>query len=143
MYLQENLEFPFSEKPRPRTASAKSLADQLESFREFGKSTQITETSGLPSTSLSVTVSTYINEFWTSKQRAASSLHEVSYRACFKPQLPRFFIERLTRPGDIVHDPFMGRGTTPIEAALLGRVPHGCDVNPLSVVLTRPRLRPP
>src|SRR5439155_19607712 len=27
--------------------------------------------------------------------------------------------------------------------ALLGRVPFGCDVNPLSVVLTRPRLRPP
>jgi hypothetical protein len=32
----------------------------------------------------------YINEYWTSKQRDASSLHEVSYRACFKPQLPRF-----------------------------------------------------
>jgi len=29
------------------------------------------------------------------------------------------------------------------EAALLGRVPCGCDINPLSVVLTRPRLRPP
>ncbi|MBI3416802.1 MAG: site-specific DNA-methyltransferase, partial [Verrucomicrobia bacterium] len=63
--------------------------------------------------------------------------------ACFKPQLPRFFIERLTRPGDIVYDPFMGRGTTPLEAALLGRVPFGCDVNPLSLVLTGARLRPP
>jgi hypothetical protein len=31
-------------------------------------------------------------EFWTSRQRQASSLHEISYRACFKPQLPRFFI---------------------------------------------------
>jgi hypothetical protein len=37
----------------------------------------------------------------------------------------------------------MGRGTTPLEAALLGRVPLGCDVNPLSITLTRPRLRPP
>src|SRR6266478_4409282 len=37
----------------------------------------------------------------------------------------------------------MGRGTTVIEAGLLGRVPCGCDINPLSAVLTRPRLHPP
>ena len=85
----------------------------------------------------------FVNEFWTARQRQASSLHEVSYRACFKPQLPRFFIERLTRFGDVVYDPFMGRGTTPVEAALLGRVPWGNDINPLSLTFTRPRLRPP
>ncbi|HLP78065.1 MAG TPA: DNA methyltransferase, partial [Candidatus Paceibacterota bacterium] len=83
------------------------------------------------------------NEFWTAKQRQASSLHEISYRACFKPQLPRFFIERLTEPGQVVYDPFMGRGTTPLEAALLGRAPFGNDINPLSVIMTRPRLSPP
>jgi len=85
----------------------------------------------------------FINEFWTAKQRAASSLHEISYRACFKPQLPRFFIQRFTLPGDTVYDPFMGRGTTLLEAALLGRRPCGCDVNPLSEILIRPRLQPP
>jgi hypothetical protein len=37
----------------------------------------------------------------------------------------------------------MGRGTTLLEAALLGRRPAGCDVNPLSRVLCEPRLRPP
>jgi hypothetical protein len=42
-----------------------------------------------------------------------------------------------------VYDPFMGRGTTLIEAALMGRVPYGCDVNPLSAVLCEPRLHPP
>ena len=89
------------------------------------------------------TVPTFTNEFWTAKQRAAHSLHEISYRACFKPQLPRFFIERLTRPGDVVYDPFMGRGTTLVEAALMGRTPFGCDVNPLSAMLCGPRLRPP
>ena len=68
-----------------------------------------------------VRVNTFTNEFWTAKQRAAHSLHEVSYRACFKPQLPRFFVERLTQPGDVVYDPFMGRGTTLVEAALMGR----------------------
>ncbi len=85
----------------------------------------------------------FVNEFWTSRQRAAHSLHEISYRACFKPQLPRFFIERLTDPGDTVYDPFMGRGTTVLEAALLGRTPIGCDINPLSAVLVAPRLDPP
>src|SRR5439155_1175529 len=45
--------------------------------------------------------------------------------------------------GEVVYDPFMGRGTTVIEAALLGRVPCGCDINPLSLFLTRPRLNPP
>ena len=100
--------------------------------------------SAIPNPQSAITpVPTFVNEFWTAKQRAASKLHEISYRACFKPQLPRFFIQRLTQPGDVVYDPFMGRGTTPVEAALLGRVPYGCDINPLSEVITRPRLCPP
>ena len=85
----------------------------------------------------------YTNEFWTAKQRQASKLQEISYRACFKPQLPRFFITLLTDPGDIVYDPFTGRGTTPIEAALLGRPVISNDINPLSRILTEARLRPP
>ena len=84
-----------------------------------------------------------MSEFWTSKQRQASSLHEISYRACFKPQLPRFFIERFTKAGEVVYDPFMGRGTTLVEAALLGRIAWGNDVNPLSKILVRPRFHPP
>lgn len=82
-------------------------------------------------------------ELWTSKQRQASSLHEVSYRACFKPQLPKYFIERFTAPGDLVYDPFGGRGTTAIEAALLGRRVASNDANPLSAMLCRPRLEIP
>jgi hypothetical protein len=85
----------------------------------------------------------YTGEFWTSRQRQASSLHEISYRACFKPQLPRFFIERLTLPGDVVYDPFSGRGTTAIEAGLLGRLVIANDANPLSRILTEPRFFPP
>ena len=37
----------------------------------------------------------------------------------------------------------MGRGTTVVEAALCGRTPAGCDINPLSAILARPRLAPP
>lgn len=82
-------------------------------------------------------------ELWTARQRQAANLHEVSYRACYKPQLPRHFIERLTAPGDRVYDPFSGRGTTAVEAALLGRRVAANDVNPLSRILTAPRLAPP
>ena len=92
---------------------------------------------------LSESVPVSVDGFWTARQRAAHSLHEISYRACFKPQLPRYFVERFSEPGDCVLDPFMGRGTTLLEAALLGRVPLGADANPLCAQLVRPRLNPP
>ena len=88
-------------------------------------------------------VPVYEQELWTSRQRQASSIHEVSYRACFKPQLPAYFIERLTQPGETVYDPFSGRGTTAVETALQGRNVVANDANPLSVILTRPRLELP
>jgi hypothetical protein len=141
--LEENLEFGFAVQRSDASHLKAPLAEQLLAFKGFGKATQAVETAVTTFGGERVAVPTFVNEFWTSKQRAASSLHEVSYRACFKPQLPRFFVERLTEAGDVVYDPFMGRGTSLVEAALLGRVPCGCDVNPLSVVLTRPRLHPP
>ena len=119
-----------------------TFEDELRAFDWQGRPTLVTETA-IPDAGDSAPITTFVNEFWTSRQRAAHSLHEVSYRACFKPQLPRFFIERLTRPGDVVYDPFMGRGTTVLEAALLGRATCGNDVNPLSRVLVEPRLHPP
>ncbi len=85
------------------------------------------------------TIPVYINEFWTSKHRQASSIQEISYRACFKPQLPHFFINMLTSPDDTVYDPFAGRGTTAIESALMHRKVISNDVNPLSRILTYPR----
>jgi hypothetical protein len=84
-----------------------------------------------------------VNAFWTAGQRRGHSLHEISYRACFKSQLPEFFIARLTCPGDRVYDPFSGRGTTSVQAALMGRAPAANDVNPLSAMLSGPRFDPP
>lgn len=43
----------------------------------------------------------------------------------------------------MVYDPFMGRGTTVLEALLLGRKAIGNDINPLSIVLVEPRLMIP
>lgn len=120
-----------------------AVEDFIRDFRWSGVPTCVGQIDVCSDQDAPIRVNTFTNEFWTAKQRAAHSLHEISYRACFKPQLPRFFIDRLTRPDDIVYDPFMGRGTTLVEAALMGRRPCGCDVNPLSAVLCEPRLRPP
>jgi hypothetical protein len=111
-----------------------SFVDLVRNFSEFGQPSASAQDGG---------INYLINEFWTARQRQAHSIHEVSYRACFKPQLPEFFIQRLTKRTDAVYDPFMGRGTTPVQAGLMGRRPVGNDINPLSVLITRPRLRPP
>jgi hypothetical protein len=118
----------------PGVSGASSLVDELRSFTFNGARTAVERRDG---------VDFLFNEFWTARQRQAHRLHEVSYRACFKPQLPEFFIARLTREGDCVYDPFMGRGTTPVQAALMGRRAFGADANPLSKVLAKPRLAPP
>lgn len=84
-----------------------------------------------------------IGEFWPAGQRCGHSLHEISYRGCFKPELAGFFIDRFTKAGEVVYDPFTGRGTTPLEASLRGRIAMGSDANPLCEMLAAPRLDPP
>ena len=132
-----------SPRPLSEPSVGPGVLEELRAFRWNGRETTRAVTSVGLAKKRPIVVETFVNEFWTSKQRAAHSLHEVSYRACFKPQLPRFFIDRFTKPGDVVYDPFMGRGTTVIEAALAGRTPAGCDINPLSAMLAQPRLSPP
>ncbi|MEX1118357.1 MAG: DNA methyltransferase [Terrimicrobiaceae bacterium] len=121
-----------------RGKKTRSLHSELRGFSEFERATTA-------STHVhhSHKVPVYENEFWTAKQRAGHSIHEISYRACYKPQLPAFFISRFCDPGDVVYDPFMGRGTTLIEAQIHGCRAWGADINPLSKVLVLPRLSPP
>lgn len=57
------------------------------------------------------------------------------FAAKFPPQLPRLFIEELTRSGDSVLDPTAGSGTTIVEALLLKREAFGFDIDPLAVRL--------
>ncbi|HZM46898.1 MAG TPA: DNA methyltransferase [Burkholderiales bacterium] len=118
----------------PRSATRALEVSRPRSSRARQESTE---------TSDSLSVPVYEAEFWTSRQRQASPVHEISYRACFKPQLPAYFIGRLTDEGDVVYDPFSGRGTTAVEAALHGRNVIANDVNPLSAILTYPRLELP
>lgn len=83
------------------------------------------------------------DEFWTAKQRQLHSLHYAnSYRASFKPELPDYFIRRLTQPGETIGDPFGGRGTTLLQSSILNRKGISNDVNPLSERLALPKVNP-
>src|ERR1041384_4671558 len=103
----ETLELPLNYAPARKLVAQKSLGEELVEFREFGQTTRKLGTMFVDAEGKKREVPTFVNEFWTAKQRQAHSLHEISYRACFKPQLPRFFFERLTQAGEVVYDPFM------------------------------------
>ncbi len=60
-----------------------------------------------------------------------------SFPAKFPPQLPNKFIMALTEPNDSVLDPMMGSGTTILEACLCGRHGIGCDIDPLSILISQ------
>src|SRR6187551_3969271 len=82
---------------------------------------------------------------WKAQQRLwGHSLHPMcSYLASFPAALTHAFIARYTRPGDVVLDPFSGRGTTPLQACAEGRVGVGNDLNPFAHLLTAAKLQPP
>ena len=81
---------------------------------------------------------------WKAQQRLwGHSLHPMcSYLASFPAALAHAFIARYSRPGDVVLDPFSGRGTAPVQAAAEGRIGVGNDLNPLAHVLTAAKLEP-
>src|SRR5690348_16797637 len=82
---------------------------------------------------------------WRSAPRRwGHSLHSLcSYMAMFPPTLPHTFIRWLTDVGDVVYDPFSGRGTTVLEACLQQRIGLGSDANPLAWILSSAKANPP
>ncbi len=86
-----------------------------------------------------------ISAEWKEQQRLwGHSFHPMcSYLASFPAGLAHAFIARYTRPGDVVLDPFSGRGTTPLQACAEGRVGAGNDLNPFAHVLTAAKVDPP
>lgn len=76
--------------------------------------------------------------------RWGHSMHTMcSYQGMFPPKLAHYFIQRFSSPGDVVLDPFSGRGTTALQARVEGRRTIGNDLNPLAYVLTRAKATPP
>ena len=71
------------------------------------------------------------------------ALHPMcSYLASFPAALAHAFIGRYSRRGDVVVDPFSGRGTTPLQACAEGRIGVGNDLNPLAHLLTAAKVEP-
>ena len=58
------------------------------------------------------------------------------YPARFSPKLVRAAIETFTEPGDLVLDPFVGGGTTLVEALVLGRNAIGADLSSLATFVS-------
>lgn len=54
------------------------------------------------------------------------------YPARFSPTFVRATIEALSKPGDLVLDPYMGGGTSLVEALALGRSAVGSDISALA-----------
>ena len=81
---------------------------------------------------------------WKLQQRLwGHAFHPMcSYLASFPAALAHAFIARYSRPGDVVLDPFSGRGTTPLQAAAEGRIGVGNDLNPFAHLLTAAKVEP-
>lgn len=63
------------------------------------------------------------------------------YPARFSPLFARACIQAFTDPGDLILDPFMGGGTTLVEARALGRVTVGCDISSLAAFVSNVKTR--
>lgn len=59
------------------------------------------------------------------------------YPARFSPQFARGVIEALSEPGDLVLDPFVGGGTTAVEALRSNRRCIGSDINELALFVSK------
>ena len=59
------------------------------------------------------------------------------YPAKMVPHLARYSIERVSKQGDRVLDPFCGCGTVQVECLLAKRESIGLDINPVAVLLAR------
>ncbi len=81
---------------------------------------------------------------WKDQQRLwGHPFHPMcSYLASFPAALTHAFIARYSRPGDVVLDPFSGRGTTPLQACAEGRIGVGNDLNPFAWLLTVAKVEP-
>ena len=81
---------------------------------------------------------------WKEQQRLwGHAFHPMcSYLASFPASLTHALIARYSRPGDVVLDPFSGRGTTPLQACAEGRIGVGNDLNPFAHLLTAAKVEP-
>ena len=79
---------------------------------------------------------------WRFPARGDWATHKSTYRGNWSPYVPRNLLLRYTKSNEIVLDPFIGRGTTAVEALLLKRRIIGLDINPQAIEKTRQLCQP-
>lgn len=84
------------------------------------------------------TSSFFLKNTWRDAPRNwGNAMHKMASRSgSFPPSLTNYFIERFSKVGDLVLDPYSGKGTTAYQACLLDRVGFGVDITPEAYVLT-------
>ncbi len=105
-----------------------------------GAPTEDAEATSEPTTAqlLALREATLNSTYVSMGSRRTTSVHEFyRYPARFSPAFARAAIKAFSGPGDFVVDPFVGGGTTVIEARLAGRLVLGSDLNPLAAFVTR------
>ena len=87
---------------------------------------------------LSMQLSVKLQNAASDKKRVSGLTHNFyRYPARFSPKFASTAICLFSKPGDLVLDPYMGGGTTIIEAMVSGRRAIGSDLNSLSIFLTK------
>src|SRR5689334_7800503 len=83
--------------------------------------------------------STYVS---LGNRRTVSPHEFYRYPARFPPGFAHAAIQAFTRRGELVLDPFVGGGTTLVEARRAGRPAIGADLNPLAVFVAKAKATP-
>ena len=83
-----------------------------------------------------------IDKYWAFADKKRTDTSYIThgyhrYPAKFIPHLAAALIERYTKKGNLVIDPFCGCGTTLVEAKVMGRKSLGVDINPVAYLITK------
>jgi len=128
----------------PSTSSPSTLTTDLRPPKQ--ESIAVLGGSGLhlrPDTLIAMRAASLSREYISLGSRRTNSLHEFyRYPGRFSPAFARAAIEAFSAPGDLILDPFVGGGTTAVEALFSGRRSLVADLNPLATFVTRVKTRP-
>jgi DNA modification methylase len=92
-------------------------------------------------------LSSEVDESWSFKDTTRTETSYLThgyhrYPAKYIPQLAARIIKENSHAGDLICDPFMGSGTTLVEAAVNGRRAYGTDINPVAVMIAKAKTTP-